>query len=49
MGEKSIVAKLRLPLATYEKIKKTAKIEHRNISQQITQMCEEKKEVAEIK
>ncbi|KKM63685.1 hypothetical protein LCGC14_1508910 [marine sediment metagenome] len=40
MITKSIVARLRLPLVTYEKIKKIAKLEHRNINQQITHLCE---------
>lgn len=40
MRTKSIVAKLRLPYITYEKIKKVAKVEHRNINQQITHLCE---------
>ena len=40
MQNKSIVAKLRLPATTYEKIKKIAKLKHRNINQQITHLCE---------
>ena len=40
MKTKSIVASFRIPLDTYEKIKKVARVEHRNISQQITHLCE---------
>ena len=55
MQNKSIVAKLRLPSTTYEKIKRIAKRERRSISQQIAYLCEkamveeQEKEKVEVK